>query len=87
MSRDEFEEGDPSLILNDLRPGVDYFFCEECQKHVPCIRLEPGVWEVQCARCVGECGLCGCHLAGYCFGKGRVPVRTHMYVVKVGKKP
>jgi len=87
VNRNEWEEGDPSLILSEMRPGVDYFYCEDCQKHVPCIRLEPGVWEVQCARCVGECGLCGCHLAGYCFGKGRVPVRTHMYVVKVEKKP
>ncbi len=51
-----------------------------------CIRREPGVWEVQCARCVGECMLCDCHLAGYCLGKGKTPVKTHMYVVKPEKK-
>ena len=70
------------MTLGELRQNVDYIYCEECKKHVPCVRLEPGVWEVQCPRCVGECALCGCHLAGYCFGKGKVPVRTHMYVVK-----
>ncbi len=66
----------------DLQPRMDYIFCDECQEHIPCLRLEPGVWEVQCPRCVGECGLCGCHLVGYCFGKGKAPVRTHMHVVK-----
>ncbi len=50
------------------------------------MRPEPGVWEVQCARCVGECMLCDCHLAGYCLGKGKTPVKTHMYVVKPEKK-
>ncbi len=74
------------MSTNELHPNVDYFYCEECKKHVPCIRLEPGVWEVQCPRCVGECALCGCHLAGYCFGKGKVPVQSHMYIVKVEEK-
>ena len=44
--------------------------------------LEPGVWEVQCPRCVAECALCGCPLAGYCFGKGNVPVQKYMDIVK-----
>ena len=70
------------MDLTQLQLKIDYFYCDECEKHVPCVRLEPGVWEVQCARCVGECGLCGCHLAGYCFGQGNVPVQAHMYVVK-----
>ncbi len=70
------------MSVKDLQPKIDYIFCDECQEHVPCVRLEPGVWEVQCPRCVGECALCGCHLSGYCFGKGKVPVQTHMYVVK-----
>ncbi len=65
----------------ELQPNIDYFYCEECQKHVPCVRLEAGVWEVQCPRCVGECGLCSCYLAGFCFGKGRAPAMKHMYVV------
>ncbi len=43
------------MTLNELQQNVDYFYCDECKKHIPCIRLEPGVWEVQCARCVGEC--------------------------------
>ncbi len=38
--------------------------------------------ELRSVGCVGECALSGCHLAGYCFGKSNVPVRTHMYVVK-----
>ena len=75
------------MSVQQLEPRIDYFYCDDCEKHVPCVRLEPGVWEVQCARCVGECALCGCHLAGYCFGKGNVPVQTHMHVVKsVGKR-
>ena len=74
------------MTLNELQQNVDYFYCVECKKHIPCIRLEPGVWEVQCARCVGECMLCDCHLAGYCLGKGKIPVKTHMYVVKPERK-
>ena len=70
------------MDLTQLQLKIDYFYCDECEKHVPCICLEPGVWEVQCSRCVGECGLCSCHLASYCFGKGNVPAQTHMYVVK-----
>lgn len=73
--------------MQRLEPRFDYFYCDECGKHVPCVRLGAGVWEVQCPRCVGECGLCGCHLAGHCFGKGDAPVRTHMYVVKSQARP
>jgi len=32
-------------MLNEMQHNVDYFYCEECRKHVPCIRLEPGVEE------------------------------------------
>ena len=74
------------MRFGELQHNVDYIYCEECRKHVPCMRLEPGVWEVQCPRCVGECALCGCHLAGYCFGKGKVPVKTHMFVVSGGRR-
>ena len=70
------------MTLKALQPKIDYFYCDECEKHVSCVGLDPGVWEVQCTKCVGECGLCGCHLAGYCLGQGNVPVRTHMHVVK-----
>ncbi len=69
------------MRTEELREELDYFFCRECRKHVPCLRIEPGVWEVLCPRCVGECGLCSCHLAGYCFGQGQSPQR-HMYIVK-----
>ena len=74
------------MTFEELKQNVDYIYCEECKHHVPCIRVEPGVWEVQCPRCVGECALCGCHLAGYCFGQGKTPVPKHMYVVKMRKK-
>ncbi len=63
-----------------LRPGVDYLYCDECGHHAPCTRLQPGVWEVQCSRCIGECGLCACRLTGSCLGKDKTPVQTHMYV-------
>jgi hypothetical protein len=70
-----------------LQQKVDYFYCEECKMHVPCIRVQPGVWEVQCSRCVGECMVCVCHLADFCFGQGKTPVRIHMSVVKGAGKP
>lgn len=70
------------MAFNELKPQADYFYCLECKKHVPCIRLEPGVWDVQCVRCMGECGLCDCRLAGRCFGKNKVPMQMHMYVVE-----
>ena len=72
---------DPHLLNpQQLLPGVDYLYCPECGHHVGCIRLQRGVWEVQCPRCVGECGLCGCSATGACFGKDGAPVQTHMYV-------
>ncbi len=55
------------MALNELQPHVDYFYCLEC---------------VQCARCMGECGLCNCWLAGRCFGKNKIPMQMHMYVVE-----
>jgi hypothetical protein len=74
------------MLLHQLLPRVDYLYCEECGHHVPCIRLEPGVWEVQCSRCVGQCGLCSCRSTGSCFGKEKSPVQTHMYVADFEKK-
>ncbi len=32
-------------MTDNLQPGVDYVYCDECKVHVPCIPLEPGVWE------------------------------------------
>lgn len=69
-------------MAREMAPRVDYIYCDECDEHVPCLRLEPGVWEVQCPRCVGECAVCGCHLADYCFGSGGVAAKIHMRVVK-----
>ena len=57
-------------MVTSLQPRTDYFYCDECHKHVACVRVKPGVWEIQCPNCVGECALCGCHLAKLCFGKG-----------------
>ena len=31
------------MTRNDLQHNVDYFYCEECKKYMPCVRLEPGV--------------------------------------------
>jgi len=28
------------MTLNELQQNVDYFYCVECKKHIPCIRLE-----------------------------------------------
>lgn len=69
------------MDLRQLQPDVDYLYCRECGRHVASIRLEAGVWEVQCPRCVGECGLCSCAANGICLGRGGSPVQTHMYVV------
>ncbi len=77
---------DPQLLNpQQLLPGVDYLYCPECGHHVGCIRLQPGVWEVQCPRCVGECGLCSCSAIGACYGKDGAPVQTHMYVTARSK--
>jgi hypothetical protein len=70
-----------------LQEKVDYFYCEECKEHIPCLRIEPGVWEVQCAKCIGECVVCGCHLAHYCFGNCSTPVEMRLRVVKLADKP
>ena len=75
-------ENEGQILLNpqQLLPGVDYLYCADCGHHVGSIRLQPGVWEVQCSRCVGECGLCGCKATGACHGKDGTPVQTHTYV-------
>ena len=69
-------------MTREMVPRMDYIYCDECHEHVPCLRLEPGVWEVQCPQCVGECAVCGCHLADYCLGSSNVPARIHMRLVK-----
>lgn len=74
------------MDLRQLQPNVDYFYCGECGRHVACIRLEPGLWEVQCPRCVGECGLCSCSANGICQGKDGSPVQTHMHVAGESSK-
>ena len=68
------------MDLHQLQPHVDYLYCGECGHHVPCIRLEEGVWEVQCPRCVGLCGLCSCLTTGACLSKGQTHAPTHVYV-------
>ncbi len=52
-----------------LQKDVDYLYCPVCDKHVACIRTDTGYWEVTCPDCSGECGMCKCHLARYCFGR------------------
>jgi hypothetical protein len=75
-------EGESQVLLNPQRllPGVDYLYCSDCGHHVGSIRLQPGVWEVQCPQCVGKCGLCDCKTTGTCHGKDGAPVQTHTYV-------
>lgn len=78
------ERSEDEILLNpqQLLPRVDYLYCPECGHHVGCTRLQAGVWEVQCPRCVGDCGLCSCITAGKCLGQDGFPVQTHMYVAK-----
>lgn len=71
------------MTSGNLKEKVDYFYCDVCKIHVPCVRMEPGVWEVRCPQCVGECAVCGCHLANYCFGQGSAPVQMRLRVVKL----
>ncbi len=40
----DWREKEPYMSFKDLQPKIDYIFREECQEHVPCIRLE-------CERC------------------------------------
>ncbi len=70
----------------ELQRDVDYLYCAECERHVPSVRLEEGVWEVQCPRCVGECGLCACSETGYCRVPGQGLSPTHVFVARSGKK-
>ncbi len=51
-----------------LEPEVDYFYCAECEEHIPCRRTDTGYWEVECKHCIGECGVCHCPLRVLCFG-------------------
>ncbi len=53
--------------LEDLGQDVDYLYCPQCKLHIPCRRLDIKGWEVECPDCLGECGLCGCHLRKFCF--------------------
>lgn len=75
------------MYRHELQQKVDYLYCDECGQHMACIRLEPGVWEVQCPRCVAKCGLCSCRSTGSCFTKGRVPVQTHMFIASLDHNP
>lgn len=59
----------PFLTVRHLQEDVDYLFCPICKEHVPCVRTETGYWEVTCPGCTGECGLCKCYLARFCFGR------------------
>ncbi len=79
-AQQDSESDRPLLNPQQLLPGLDYLYCPDCGHHVGCLRLQPGVWEVQCPRCVGECGLCGCKSTGSCQGKDGKPVQTHTYV-------
>ncbi len=71
--------------LRDLRQGVDYLYCDVCGRHIPCMPLEGDTWEVQCPRCVGECGLCSCRTAKQCLGRDGAPVDTHLHVARGGR--
>jgi hypothetical protein len=79
---DTLAHGPGGAHLHDLRQGVDYLYCNECERHVACIPLEGDTWEVQCSRCVGECGLCSCRTAKRCLGKDGAPVDTHIHVAR-----
>ncbi len=79
--------GHAGAHLHELRPGVDYLFCETCGHHVACTPLEGDTWEVQCSRCVGECGLCSCRTAKQCLGKDGEPVDFHVHVARSARDP
>jgi len=55
--------------FEQLQENIDYLYCPICNDHVACIRTETGYWEVECPGCTGECGMCKCYLARFCFGK------------------
>lgn len=55
-------------VVKKMESVYDYLYCERCDVHVPCLRVDDGWWEVECSGCVGECGVCNCHLQKYCFG-------------------
>ncbi len=72
------------MEVRQLQPQMDYLYCAECSRHVPCVRLPGGVWEVQCPRCAGECGLCSCLETGTCVSKGDVKAPTHVFIADKG---
>lgn len=63
------ERKESTSPIENLQENVDYLYCPVCEKHVPCIRTDTGYWEVTCPGCRGECGMCKCYLARYCFGR------------------
>ena len=67
------------VYKSELQLKVDYLYCITCDLHIPYIRLEASVWEVQCPRCVGQCGRCSCKTAGRCLGQGNL-LYTHAQV-------
>jgi hemerythrin-like domain-containing protein len=63
--------GEKTMTNPQLKPDYDYFFCDECKTHIPCQRVAPGKWVVECPYCDGECFSCKtCTLTEGCFGKG-----------------
>jgi hypothetical protein len=70
--------------LRQLGAGTDYFYCSECRRHVPCERLEGDTWEVQCSRCVGDCGLCDCNVTGEYRDKNGARVQFHIHIARGG---
>ncbi len=75
------------MYQQELKPNVDYLYCEECGRHVSCIRLGRGIWEVQCPRCEGKCGLCACQAGGHCVGKNGATVGAHVYIASAEARP
>lgn len=63
------EKKERTSLIENLQENVDYLYCPICEKHIPCIRTDTGYWEVTCPGCKGECGMCKCYLARYCFGR------------------
>ncbi len=63
------EKKESTSPIENLQENVDYLYCPVCEKHIPCIRTDTGYWEVTCPGCSGECGMCKCYLARFCFGR------------------
>ena len=69
MNNENEKDKEIAALFENLSPNVDYLFCPVCEKHIPCTRNDTGYWEVNCPGCVGECNMCKCYLAKYCFGR------------------